>query len=281
MKYVVAVSGGIDSVVLLDMLAAENKHDIMVAHFDHGIRPDSADDARFVEGISRQYGFPFVSRREELGAAASEETARNRRYVFLKDIARAHNACIVTAHHGDDVVETIAINLLRGTGWRGAAVLDSAHIIRPLLAYTKKELREYALERRLEWVEDSTNKSDNYLRNRLRRQIAKSMPHAKKQQLQDVWRHQRELKGLIDEEVDRLLEEEGKYSRYFFSHIDALSANELLRGLIVSRVAVSPTRPQIQRALLAVKTARPGTQHDVGGDVTLHFTARSFIVRTP
>ncbi len=67
MKYLVAVSGGIDSVVLLDILVKDAQHELIVAHFDHGIREDSADDERFVRGLAAQYGLPFTSRRTELG----------------------------------------------------------------------------------------------------------------------------------------------------------------------------------------------------------------------
>ena len=85
--YIVAVSGGVDSVVLLDMLAKKGEHELVVAHFDHGIRPESDADARFVWALAQCYGLPCEVRREELGAGASEELARARRYAFLRDIA--------------------------------------------------------------------------------------------------------------------------------------------------------------------------------------------------
>ena len=79
-RYIVAVSGGVDSVALLDMLARLSDHELIVAHFDHGIRSDSAEDALFVSGLAEQYGLPFEMRREELGSNASEDLARTRRY---------------------------------------------------------------------------------------------------------------------------------------------------------------------------------------------------------
>jgi tRNA(Ile)-lysidine synthase len=87
MRYLVAVSGGIDSVVLLHQLVASGDHDLIVAHFDHGIRDDSADDARFVKGVAASYGLPFVMKREVLGAQASEERARHQRYAFLRTVS--------------------------------------------------------------------------------------------------------------------------------------------------------------------------------------------------
>ena len=280
MRYLVAVSGGVDSVVLIDQLVKSNEHELIVAHFDHGIRDDSAADARFVEQLASRYHLPFVSMREELGKQASEERARRRRYDFLRAMAAQHQATIVTAHHADDVVETIAINLQRGTGWRGLAVLQAPDIVRPLLHLTKQELMEYALAERLEWVEDSTNASDTYLRNRMRRRIGSQLSAVQKQALIEVWQSQTKLKGEIDGQITGLITPD-EQSRYFITHIDGSVALELLRASIIVQASASPTRPQLQRALLAIKTARPHTTYEIGDGVKLRFTTRSFIVETP
>ena len=230
-------------------------------------------------GLAAQYNLPFTTEREELGVSASEEQARSRRYGFLRAMAERYEATIVTAHHADDVIETIAINVRRGTGWRGAAVLDSPTVVRPLLQMTKRQIRDYALEHRLEWVEDNTNASGRYLRNRLRHKLCYA-PSAKKQALHAIRHRQLELKKAIDEEVSKYIQQK-EHSRYFFVQIDTQTAVELLRAIVVVAVMQSPTRPQLVRGLLAIKTARPGTSYEMGGSVTLHFTKRTFIVETP
>jgi tRNA(Ile)-lysidine synthetase-like protein len=279
-RYLVAVSGGIDSVVLLDRLVKSGEHELIVAHFDHGIRPDSAADARFVEALAKQYGIPFVTKREELGKQASEELARTRRYDFLRGEAKKQHARLVTAHHSDDVIETIAINSLRGTGWKGLAVLDASDVTRPLLTKTKQEIRDYALNHRLEWVEDSTNGEIRYLRNRVRRKVASLLPYEDKRTILNAWQRQLRLKHEIQEESERLLEENGG-SRYFYTHIDLPVAYELLRLFVRRESGVGITRPQAERTLMAVKTARPGSSYDVAEGVYLQFTSRTFIVKTP
>jgi tRNA(Ile)-lysidine synthase len=279
-RYLLAVSGGVDSVVLLDRLVKSGDHELIVAHFDHGIRPDSAADARFVEALSRQYGLPFVMKREELGVNAGEELARERRYSFLRNEAKKHDARLVTAHHSDDVIETIAINITRGTGWRGMAVLDAADITRPLLTKTKQEIRDYALEHRLEWVEDSTNEGVRYLRNRVRRKVASLLPYADKRAVLNIWQRQLRLKQEIADETEKLIREHGQ-SRYFFTHIDMPVAIELFRWLVQKEGGVGVTRPQAERSLMAIKTAKPGSLYDVAEGVSLQFTARTFIVKTP
>lgn len=276
----VAVSGGIDSVALLDMLAQRGEFDMTVAHFDHGIRSDSAADARFVEGLAKKYDLPFVSKREELGKHASEELARSRRYGFLRSEAKKRDALIATAHHSDDVIESIAINSIRGTGWRGLAVLDAPGIVRPLLGTTKAEIREYVLKNRLEWVEDSTNAGLKYLRNRVRQALAR-IPEVNKTQLLAGWKEQLHLKKVIDSEVAMFVRPDGTYSRYFFTQLDQAVASELLRTVVAVQTGAGPTRPQTERALLAIKTAKPHTRHDIGAGVVLRFTMRTFIVETP
>ncbi|MEO6109671.1 MAG: tRNA lysidine(34) synthetase TilS [Candidatus Saccharimonadales bacterium] len=270
-RYIVAVSGGVDSVVLLDKLTKVPEHEYVVAHFDHGIRSDSAEDALFVEALARNYGLPFETRREELGVEASEELARERRYVFLREMADKHSARIVTAHHADDAIETLAINLKRGTGWRGLAALDSPDISRPLLRAHKSELHDYALKQRLEWREDSTNASDVYLRNRLRRLVS-AVPHIEKRQLLILREQQLLCRQLIDKEVTRLVGPGPHYSRYFFTHVPKVVAMECLRFVTDARL----TRPQLERALLAIKTAHKGHAYEAGAGITLRFTTRNF-----
>lgn len=279
MKYLVAVSGGVDSVVLLDMLAAEKEHDITVAHFNHGIRDDSADDARFVEGLAKLRGFPFVTKREDLGKAASEEIARTRRYAFLRAEAKARGAAIATAHHQDDLIESIAINLVRGTGWRGAAVLSAPDLVRPLLHMTKQEIRAYAADRRLEWTEDSTNASARYLRNRLRHRLT-WLNDTERAKLQAIWQRQTVLRREIEAEAARLLDQ-APYPRYLLIHTEPAAATELLRAICRRENVTAPTRPQLERALMAIKTARGGSTYEMGGGLTMRFTTRSFIVTTP
>ena len=277
-KYVVAVSGGVDSVVLLDMLASGlvPGAELVVAHFDHGIRPDSADDATFVRQLAADYAVPFETKREELGANASEEKARDRRYAFLHDVAKKHKAKIMTAHHADDIVETIAINLTRGTGWRGLAVLDNPDIERPLLDKTKAELVHYANEHALEWREDSTNQDTKYLRNDLRQRLAQ-LDADNRELLRRYRERQVVLRKMIDNETDRLVGA-SPYARHLFISVADEAAQELLRAVFVKENVVVPTRPQLKRALHAIKVLHGGKRYEVATGISLSFTKTHFAV---
>lgn len=269
-KYVIAVSGGVDSVVLLHMLATTSHNDLIVAHFDHGIRTDSAEDANFVKSLADQYGLPFEMKREELGPGASEELARVRRYAFLRAIAKKYDAVIATAHHMNDIAETIAINISRGTGWRGVAVLAS-DVYRPLLSKTKAELITYAQQHSLAWHEDSTNSSDAYLRNRLRSKLRNDDVVC---QLAALRARQVELRDLIDTEI-KSMGLRAPFPRYLFVMVDQSIAMEILRSVVNAQA----TRLQLSRALLAIATYRPGAVYELGGGISFHFTSRHFTVQ--
>ncbi len=171
-KYVVAVSGGVDSAVCLDLLAKDKALDLVVAHFDHGIRTDSEADRILVEKLAKKYQLEFEYKRENLGSEASEELARNRRYKFLNEIkAQCRAVKIITAHHQDDVLETATINLLRGTGIKGVIAIYNPEYLRPLLGFTKQDILNYARDNNLHYSEDSTNSSTKYLRNRVRKKL--------------------------------------------------------------------------------------------------------------
>lgn len=278
MKYVVAVSGGVDSVVLLDMLVKKGEDELIVAHFDHGIRPESDADARFVKALATSYGLPFETKREELGESASEELARERRYEFLRGVAKKNEAELVTAHHYEDTIESIAINIIRGTGWRGLAVM-SGNIVRPLLSTSKNQLYEYALKHNLEWVQDETNHSKKYLRNRLRGKLRNELLAAHKVRLRALWQDQLELRRKITIELDEIISHQSILSRYFFSNIDETSAIELLKA-VIENMGASLTRPQLRRALHAIKTLKPGSVFEAGAGVKLEFSQREFVVKT-
>lgn len=278
-NYCVAVSGGVDSVVLLHRLVQaypSASYRFIVAHFDHGVRSDSADDALFVAQLAQDYGLDFETTREELGKNVSEEYARRRRYEFLRRVAKKYKATIVTAHHADDVVETIAINIVRGTGWRGVAVMGSPDIVRPLTQVRKREILSYAKQHALSWHEDSTNATDKYLRNRLRNRLT---------QLDDdcFW----QLLALRDQQlaIKKQIEDEAltiagcaPYKRHLFIMSDSAAAEEMLRAACIA-AGYSPLASQLQRAILAIKTAKAGTKQDIGGGLRLEFTRAEFVVK--
>lgn len=177
-----AVSGGVDSMCLLDLTlrwAEERGADVLAAHFNHQLRGAAADrDEAFVRAYCAARNVPFFVGRGDAGALARreglsvEEAARRLRYAFLEETARRAGAAVLTAHHADDNAETMLLNLCRGTGAAGLGIPPArGNIYRPFLELTRRELEAYARERSLPHVEDETNAEDDAARNLLRHSV--------------------------------------------------------------------------------------------------------------
>ena len=169
---VLAVSGGRDSMALLHAAArALTGERILVATFDHATGPAATRAAELVAAEAARLGLPAV-----IGRAARDEGSeagwRARRHRFLDDACRAVQGRLMTAHTRDDHVETVLMRVLRDAGARGLAGLYAAtDIRRPLLAFSRDEVAAYAREQGARWIEDPTNSSPAYLRNRVRRDL--------------------------------------------------------------------------------------------------------------
>jgi tRNA(Ile)-lysidine synthetase-like protein len=266
-KYVVAVSGGVDSMALLDVLAKRPGLELVVAHFDHGIRPDSPLDSQLVTKIANRHGLKFVSHEGKLGPGTSEAVARDARYKFLKKVVNENSAlAIITAHHQDDLLETAVLNILRGTGRKGLTSLASnSEIIRPLLNVPKADLIKYAQVHELEWREDSTNADTSYLRNYIRHNI---LSQFKEKDKKNLIKKLNELKD-TNQELDKLLNEilinqivEGKVSRQWFSQLPHSLAKEFMASWLRQEGVREFDTGTLERLTVGAKTAAPGKQID-------------------
>lgn len=181
-KALLCVSGGVDSMVLLDAIfKSKNDYhiDLAVCHFEHGIRgEESLLDMDFVVKTCNRLNVPVFVGKEDIlkisGGVNVEEIGRERRYAFFyKVLKEQHGDYLVLAHHKDDNCETVIMNMIRGCGMLGLCGMEkvSGRIVRPLLDYTKKELMEYAEKNGVEYHEDSTNTDCSYLRNSIRNEI--------------------------------------------------------------------------------------------------------------
>jgi tRNA(Ile)-lysidine synthetase-like protein len=170
-RILIGVSGGVDSVVLLDLVATRFPDaTIAVAHFDHGWRDESAEDARWVGELARSWNAECLA-----GAGTptshTETSARTSRYGFFHSAAEAWRADVfLTAHHADDQAETVLFRLARGAGTRGLRGIPARRgmITRPLLPIRRAEIRHYADARGLTWREDKSNLDTRHARNRIR-----------------------------------------------------------------------------------------------------------------
>ena len=179
-KVIVGVSGGIDSVALLHLLQRLGV-ECIVAHCNFHLRAEESDrDEQFVKDVTKQLGLPFYRIDfDTLKYAANnkisvEMAARELRYEWFESLAKKMDAqAIAVAHHLDDSIETLLMNLIRGTGLRGLTGISARNglVIRPLLCCTREELFQYVTFHQLAYVEDSTNALNDYQRNKIRNQL--------------------------------------------------------------------------------------------------------------
>ncbi len=190
-RVVVAVSGGPDSVCLLDILYRLRDTlgiDLVVAHFDHGLRPgEDESETQFVESLTQSLNLPFKTKRTQAlliaGSPSLEERAREARYRFLEQVKKeTHAQKIALGHNLNDQAETILMRLLRGSGPSGLGGITPQRedrVVRPLIELTREEIEGYLGKRGLRYVSDSSNRNTTFLRNRIRLEL---LPQIKKYQ---------------------------------------------------------------------------------------------------
>jgi len=257
--FVLGVSGGIDSMCLLDCLCKAGIP-LIAAHFNHRLRPEADGDAQFVQKMANHYSIPFMYGQVDVIEAASlmhksiEETARTLRYRFLFETAR-HNNCegVIVAHHADDQVETILMHLLRGSGLDGmkgmlpASILDEYDpelpLLRPFLGIWRDEITQYAQVHSISYREDASNRDTQYHRNRIRHELLPILETYNLQVKQRLWQtadilagDYQSLQGLTKEQHDKVVihDSDGvvEFSRGKFNELFPGQKRNVLRFMV-------------------------------------------------
>jgi tRNA(Ile)-lysidine synthase len=184
-RVVAGISGGPDSVALLGVLCACARVwgvRVYAAHLDHGLRASSAKDAAFVKALCVRWNVPCSVARVAVArpktGGSLEQAAREARFAFLCEVARAHKARVVAlGHHRDDLAETVLMRIIRGTGLYGLAAIEPKRrmfgvtVIRPLLDVSREDIERYCARKKVRPRRDPTNDDERFLRNRIRRNL--------------------------------------------------------------------------------------------------------------
>ncbi len=279
-RAIVAVSGGPDSVALLDLLVrGVEGHGLylVVGHVDHGIHPDSGRVAAEVERQAGSYGLRCLTARLGLGADAGETLSREARYAALEAMREAESArYVMTAHHADDQAETVLIRLLHGTGPAGLAGMAArrGNIVRPLLLFTRDEIRGYFERRGLAGWDDPANRDARHLRSWVRHAVlpllgqrlpgvSGALREVAAQAADDrrAWDLVIDALGEVDWRTDR---GEGSVAAAPFARYDSTFAQALVRA-IIRRLGGTIGRDQAGRAARFMATAASGQRFEAGG----------------
>lgn len=239
----VAVSGGADSLALLHVLRGAG-YPLLVAHYNHRLRPEADSDAAFVGELALQLGLPFVTDSGDVAAYAAmeslstEEAAREMRYRFLFRAARSAGAqAVATGHTADDQAETLLMHFLRGSGLAGLkgmlprtilpAFDAEIPLVRPLLTWTRQETEAYCREHSLRYLTDASNADTTYFRNRLRHELLPQLEAYNPQIRRSLARSAQALQGdyellnqLVDSAWDRsVIASGGRYVSFDLSQL--------------------------------------------------------------
>jgi len=271
-RLLLAVSGGADSIALLHgcarLVATRLRAwHLSVAHLDHALRADSADDAAFVVAAATTLGVPSQVRRTDVAALARdggrsiEEAGRDARYRFLEEVAPA-GALIATAHTLDDTAETVLINLLRGSGLGGAAGIPPrrGRIVRPLLDARRHDLRELLDAAEVGYRIDPLNADQSFLRNRIRAELLPVLESIRPGAVERIGRFSRLAAG-DDALLDELAAAELAQRTEATDVLDWRSPPAAALGRRVLRLAIGDPAPSGER----VEALRAAAEGDRGG----------------
>jgi tRNA(Ile)-lysidine synthase len=223
---IVAVSGGPDSVALLRAMAKLKRESggtgrLIIAHLNHHLRPEADDDARFVADLAKQLDLPLEQGDAAVAELATrqgdgiEAAAREARYNFFQQAAHKHGArYVATAHTADDQIETVLLNVLRGTGLAGLAGMQRARalgpavsLIRPLLRMRREEVLKYLDEIGQRYCLDSSNTSHDFTRNRLRHELLPLLRENYNPEIDSALARLSQLAGAAQRFMERLAED--------------------------------------------------------------------------
>ncbi|HOO18844.1 MAG TPA: tRNA lysidine(34) synthetase TilS [Paludibacteraceae bacterium] len=206
-KIIVGVSGGADSVALLHILL-NNGYECICAHCNFKLRgKESERDQKFVHQLSKKLNIPFYTKNfDTIDYAAKnkisvEMAARELRYRWFYELLQQLNAqAIAVAHHADDNIETLLMNLIRGTGLKGLTGIPCKNnsIVRPLLSVTRTEIENYLIEKKLKYITDSTNLSIDYQRNKIRHKVIPILEELNPSIKQTLYKNLEHFKGAYD-----------------------------------------------------------------------------------
>lgn len=263
--------------VLLDIMSkCLTAEELIVAHFNHGTRGRASDeDEQLVQTRAVELGINFIAGRAELGEGASEALARKARYDFLLNTACQAGAELWTAQHFDDVIESVAINLMRGTGWRGLAAMGRAEVVRPFIEaerlperawqlleiagytqiITRQTLVRYAAKEGVHFREDASNHDNSYLRGRIREKLT-SLNDKQKLVLADLFRRQKLVRSEIELVIDGMIDRKTLAERKW-TEIDPIVAIELIKSL-GRKNGLRLTQAEAERLLIALNTLPKG-----------------------
>lgn len=270
-RWVVGFSGGLDSMVLLHLLANHpERREILAVYINHGLQAESETWASHCSDVCKNLDIPFVAVTVTVDPSGSSETqARKSRYQAFEQILQGHDV-LVLAHHLDDQLETAFLNLLRGSETPGLLGIPEVRrlsenlVSRPLLAIARDAIRSYAVDHKLSWIEDPSNASDladrNFLRNQILPRLAVRFPDIRSKLASGIQRDvqaRQMLHQLARLDLASLQDEQTGISILGLKQLGEARAVNLLRTQLLDQAVPLPSGKHLRQGLADMQTAEP------------------------
>lgn len=289
-EYVVlAVSGGVDSTVLLDLMMKLN-YKIVIAHVNHHKRKESVLEEKYIKEFGEKNNIPvevldYYYKEDNFQAEAHDE-----RYKFFLDVAHKYKAkYVLTAHHAYDNLETILMNIIRGSNLYGYAGISEAldyediTILRPLLSYAKEDIYKYAESNNITYFEDSSNQTNDYMRNRLRHNVIPVLAKENPNLATSITNYSKQAFGafhVLREQTIKFLQEKKEFDSAAFNKLPKALKKDILNYLF-EEYNIASSDNKITDVIELIKNNKPNLSYDLGNNYQFIKSYESCYISTP
>lgn len=270
-KIILSVSGGVDSTVLLYLLKDLNA-DLVVVHFNHQQRPESVLEAEYVKALSKKFNYPFEYFELDIKEDFHNEAHNQRRFHLINIAKKYETDVIITAHHLNDLLETILMRISRGSNLLGYSGFvesyykDGIHFLKPLIEVTKEEILTYAKEHDIKYFVDASNESNTYTRNRYRNEIIPLLLKENESLLEKALQYNKTLSEAffhIRKTSTAFLKNSESFIINDFLNLDVAIQKDVIAYLLENK-DISFTYNKIEEIISFLETGGPNSYYDVG-----------------
>ena len=273
--YVIGVSGGPDSMALLDMCRREGIS-LVIAHMNYQIRESAYRDMKIVEDYAQAYDIPYVVRMQEKECIGNFEAfAREQRYHFYAELLeKYHGEAVLLAHHLDDHLETYLMQKQRhseGKVWgiQACTIIKGCRILRPLLSMSKQDVMDYCHRYQVPYGIDETNLSDDYTRNRIRHQIIEKMSYQEKQELNEQIRQENIKKQETNRKWERFISN-WQYTVQELSELSKEDIQSFLHYLLYDKMHIAINHHEIRQLIQLIQSGRDGWSRELANQYEIY-----------
>ena len=273
--YVIGVSGGPDSMALLDMCRREGIS-LVIAHMNYQIRESAYRDMKIVEDYAQAYDIPCVIRMQEKECIGNFEAfAREQRYNFYAELLeKYHGEAVLLAHHLDDHLETYLMQKQRhseGKVWgiQACTIIKGCRILRPLLSMSKQDVMDYCHRYQVPYGVDETNLSDDYTRNRIRHQIIEKMSYQEKQELNEQILQENIKKQETNRKWERFISN-WQYTVQELSELSKEDIQSFLHYLLYDKMHIAINHHEIRQLIQLIQSGRDGWSRELANQYEIY-----------